>query len=122
MPYYTTSYCIIPYISNIHNSVIFHTRNPKFCMVDLDNTNKLYHAIPHYTIPQDTKSYHIPNTSNSHNSLIFQTNYIRPYHTIPQYTKSYQTPNISNNHKSVIFQTKCPKLSKIFFRKSLKKI
>ena len=43
-------------ISNSHNSLIFQARRLKFCMVvDIGNTNRLYHAIPYHKIPNHTK-------------------------------------------------------------------
>ena len=115
----------MPNISNSNNSVICQARSLKFCMVvDLDNTNKLYHdipchAIPYNTIPQYTNSYHKPNISNSHNSVISQTRCLkfsvvvdsnRPYHAILYHTIKYQIPNISNSHNSVIFQARSQKI------------
>merc|ERR1712074_137164 len=101
----------LPNNLNSHNSVSFKASSPKFCMVVyLHNTNRPYHAIlyhktPNNTIPQHTKSYQIPNISNSHNSVLFQTrcpkfsvlvDSNRPYHTI-----SY--PKIPNHTKYQIF-------------------
>ena len=43
-------------ISNSHNSLIFQAKRPKFCMVvDIGNTNRLYHVIPYHKIPNHTK-------------------------------------------------------------------
>ena len=65
MQYYTIKYQIIPNISNSNKSVICQGRSLKFCMiVDLDNTNKLYHAIPCHAITYYTTRYQvIPNIS-----------------------------------------------------------
>ena len=123
--YHTLKYQIIPntkYFTyrlpnnlNSHNSVSFKASSPKFCMVVyLHNTNRPYHAIIYYKIPNNTK-YQMPNISNSNKSVICQArslkfcmivdldNTNKLYHTIPQYTKSYQIPNISNSHNSVSF-------------------
>ena len=77
-------------------------------VADLDITKQLYYAMPYYTILyhkiRSHTIYHIPNTLNSYNSVIFQTKCLKfcivvdrdntsklyhaiPYHNIPSHTK-----------------------------------
>ena len=105
MPCHTIPYHKIPShtIYQILQTVIIQSffkldqaRSSKFCMiVDLDNTNKLYQAIPYHTTIYQV----IPNISNCHKSVIFQTKYLkfsvvvdsnRPYHDILYHTLKYQ--------------------------------
>ena len=114
--YHTLKYQIIPntkYFTyrlpnnlNSHNSVSFKASSPKFCMVVyLHNTNRPYHAIIYYKIPNNTK-YQMPNISNSNKSVICQArslkfcmivdvdNTNKLYHTISYHTTIYQViPN-----------------------------
>ena len=87
-------------------------------IVDLDNTNKLYQAIPYHTTIYQV----IPNISNCHKSVIFQTKYLkfsvevdsnRPYHDILYHTLKCQITNISNCHNLVIFHTKSSKFGMV---------
>ena len=103
--YFSKSYQL-PNNLNSHNSVSFKASSPKFCMVVyLHNTNRPYHAIIYYKIPNNTK-YQMPNISNSNKSVICQArslkfcmivdldNTNKLYHTISYHTTIYQViPN-----------------------------
>ena len=92
-------------------------------------------TIPYNTIPQYTNSYHIPDISNIHKSVISQTRYLkfsvvvdsnRPYHAILYHTLKYQIlpntkyftyrlPNNLNSHNSVSFKASSPKFCMVVY-------